>query len=374
MAIRDTWLVSERKGSVSTLATSPSSSFAPRKSISAMGLDTEDQLSQHLSLQERLRQIREKRLPEEADDTESVVSLSLTEEIALYTTDVQTVEANAGRARRSVGNAEMAGSPFVWNLPDWGNGRLERLPELSPAPELVIADPFARSRRGTAISMQRGESGMLDPVLSPVPAYSPTVISSEDASLGHGEGVQWSTASPFGAPRPSLAQTSSWYSAEDHSPTSPGFPPASPLPPSPVSPLPVESLRSRTAEMRASLRPTSTARSPHSPRSFGISETSYEMRATSRLSYSHPRPPVDYESENGSQYSATPRLVGADWGGSPMSSLFECQTPHQAMFDVTEAKEEDGEDLHEQFCSVLLLDLGDGRTVGLGGERGLMAC
>lgn len=364
MAIRDTWLYGAhqwnedgRKGSISTVATSTFSN-PPRKSISgAVGLDVEDAQLHHHGLQQRLKQLHQR-----DTDASSVVSLSLTEEIALYTTDVEAVEYNAGKARRSVGCVEMAmpaPAPFVWNLPDWSGGGLGRLPELSPAPQVMIADPFR-------VEMQRGESGELDPVL----AASPVLLAGVSETLAEdGHGVQWNeglwnTASPFQPSQPQppegrrASTQRSFHSADDQSPTAPNFPPS------------LESPRSQTADIRRALRPShpvhSNPRSPTSPHSFGHSETSYEMRRPSRLSYSHPRPPVEYSSD-----VSTPRLVGGE--GSPMSSLFECETPCQAEFFEQEKGEGEEEDLHAQFCSALLLDLGDGRAIPLSPSPGVEA-
>ncbi|SPO31130.1 uncharacterized protein UTRI_05225_B [Ustilago trichophora] len=508
MAIRDTWLYGAhqwtpdgRKGSVSTIATPPTySSYAPpvgRKSISgpsastvAVGLDEEDQRIQHQQLQERMRQLRRKGGASSASnndigvsgglmaDSVSVVSLSLTEEIALYTSDVQVVEKNAGKARRSAnssaGNASMTrgnsakrgNGAFVGNLPDWGAppttqrigmvGGMPRLPELSPAPAIMIADPFSRittqsqgwglnglaereEEGAKSASMQRVESGSLDPVLSPFPASSPglahTPTSDVAASDGHSSGQlaggvqwsqpQWNAASPFrpDAPtlpprsshRPSLAAT---FNDDDQSPTAPNFPPPSPNEDVrrrdttyyDASPLPIvdELPTSPTAEFRPATLPRTprSPRSPKSPKSFGTSETNYEILARRRTSYSLPRPPPGYGSsssihsandqdEESSEHMPTPRLVSTDFGetssSSPLSSNFAPETPSNvaATFpefggDVTwkahkrremmvgemAEEESEGDDLHEQFCSVLLLDLGNGTAIPLSPSPG----
>ncbi|GAC93230.1 hypothetical protein PHSY_000793 [Pseudozyma hubeiensis SY62] len=469
MAIRDTWLYAshqytadDRKGSVSTIATSPTySNHVPpkpvfgRKSISgvtapvAVGLDVEDQRLQHESLQQRLE-----KKGKGQDDGVSVVSLSLTEEIALYTTDVETVEKNAGRARASVSGASggvdgvaQGGAPFVWNLPVWNaeaiNGRGTnvggdaegRLPELSPAPAVMIADPF--DGLSTSADMQRTESGALDPALSPLPSRSPSsrTPSSEMASIGHHASrrtstvqfatPQWNTASPFrpDAPllspsvvishRPSIAASNSYHSAQDHSPTSLDFPPSSPRS-APSSKIDAAARRGTTYYDASSLPivdempPSPTmqpaqdivlpARSPASPvsvRSFGHSETSFEMRSLRRrTSYSLPRPPPGYEQtklfeeeEESEEHAPTPRLLSAEFEStcSPLSSSFEPETPGvdgttSFPSGISGAEEEEskgrkvddaGDDLHAQFCSVLLLDLGDGRAIPLGHSPGI---
>ncbi|SPO30608.1 uncharacterized protein UTRI_05225 [Ustilago trichophora] len=504
MAIRDTWLYGAhqwtpdgRKGSVSTIATSPTySSYAPpvgRKSISgpsapivAVGLDEEDQQIQHQQLQERLRQLRRKNgASSESNndnrvnrglmaDSVSVVSLSLTEEIALYTSDVQAVEKIASNARRSAnssaGNASMTrgnsarggNGAFVWNLPDWGAplttqrnggvGGVPRLPELSPAPAVMIADPFSRittqpqawtlsglaereEEEGDAksVSMQRVESGSLDPVLSPDPVSLPclahTPTSDVAASDGHssaqlGGQVQWSQpkwnqASPFrpdaatlpprSSHRPSFVAT---YNDDDQSPTAPNFPPpcnnqdvhrrattyydASPLPI--VDELPT----SPTSEFRPSTLPRCphSPHSPKSPKSFGSSETNYEILARRRTSYSLPRPPLEYEpcssnqsdidkDDQNSQHIPTPSLISFELtdpsSSSPLSSNFAPETPNNIPTTFPEFQnhitlnpsktpnitiqqsphQSQGDDLHAQFCSVLLLDLGNGTAIPL---------
>lgn len=517
MAIRDTWLYGAhqwtpdgRKGSVSTVATSPtySSHLAPntRKSISgfsapvAVGLDMEDQQIQHQQLQERLRQLRRKAGASESSneaalgggDATSVVSLSLTEEIALYTSDVQAVEYNAGKARRSANSSGSAlsmtrGQPqpqkshqsqrgnvnnrsgddatgaFVWNLPEWSapyaraGGNISssgapRLPELSPAPAIMLADPFSRiadqqlqyplewEEEGgpKAASMQRPESGSLDPVLSPMPASNSELqpIGDVGASEKHQldpapaprmeeEAVQWAlpqwnAASPFRPQAPALptvsAQRSSFSTAfqsgaeEDQSPTAPNFPPTSPSREASArrattyydasSHLHVvdEGCTSPTSSSRATVLPDSPTAppSPASPRSFGMSERSYEMKPNrKRISYSIPRPPHGYEqtlsppsahatlaalmTDDDSEHMPTPRLGSIEFGetSSPMSSNFAPQTPSNvaAKFpqlppgsdgdETLKLSADEGEDLHDQFCSVLLLDLGNGTAIPL---------
>lgn len=467
MAIRDTWLYGShqwtadgRKGSVSTIATSPTNSnYASVKSVLgrksnssstaavAVGLDVEDQRLQHEALQQRL-----KKKGKGDEDGASVVSLSLTEEIALYTTDVETVEKNAGRARRSVSGASgggdavsQGGAPFVWNLPEWNAGAINRrgmsvggarLPELSPAPAVMIADPFDRLH--TSAGMQRIESGALDPALSPSPVRSSHSLTptSEVASIGHHASrrtstvqfaaPQWNTASPFrpdAAPlpspsvvishRPSIAASTSYHSAEDHSPTSLDFPPSylKSAPPSKIdaaarrgttyydaSPLPIvdetPSLPTTHSAQNIEL-PLPSPASPASVRSFGHSETSFEMRsARKRVSYSLPRPPPGYEhtrlfeeeEEGEEEHAPTPRLMSGEFEStcSPLSSNFEPETPGQGgatsfpggisgVEEVVKGRKVDdaGDDLHAQFCSVLLLDLGDGRAIPLGQSPGI---
>ncbi len=410
MAIRDTWLYGShqwthdgRKGSISTQATSPSHShFGARKSLSgaamrgALGLDEED---------EQMRYHERK-----CGDAASVVSLSLTEEIALYTSDVQAVEQSAGKARRSANSSTSASAPshgdagrgaFVWNLPDWGatSPRLARLPELSPAPALVIADPFAAIHAESS-GMQRIERGSLDPVLSP--AVSPAVltpVSEQGASHGHSDHTpthtwsqpQWNLESPFRPDAP-LTSPSSHQRASlactDHSPTSPNFtlPSADETPRRATayfdaSSLPiVDEVPGSPASVRLSPR---LPRSPRSPRTFGTSETSYEMsRARRRTSYSHPRPPAGYDvgapgdaDDALSETVPTPRLVSAELTASPMSSHFAPETPSSAVrsfptdVHISPPKEE-GDDLHAQFCSVLLLDLGNGTAIPLSPSPG----
>lgn len=428
MAIRDTWLYAShqwtkdgRKGSVSTVATSPSySQHLPSKRFSGavVGLDMEEQ------------QIRFKALRAKAGggDAESVVSLSLTEEIALYTSDVGRRSANSSS---STGQSSRYTPPkrtgwtggeggMVWNMPNW-SAPPPRLPELSPAPAMMIADPFASVRpmsqvsEGAAASagMQRVESGSLDPALSPIPASSPSL---EIGGGGQGEarggegGMQWNTTSPFSpnplSHRPSMLQ-------EDHSPTAPNFPP------SPVSPVAEDTRRRATTYYDASSLlpvvdelPSSPSnhdfylprspRSPKSPKSFGHSEPSYALRR--RESYSLPRPPPGYQvnrdseaQEAAEEEMPTPRLVSMDFSSSsPMSSNFAPETPSNvaATFpevhgdgfgegDVTikpnseglggEGKAEEGDDLHAQFCSVLLLDLGNGTAIPLSPSPGVEA-
>lgn len=420
MAIRDTWLYGShqwthdgRKGSISTQATSPSHSHfgaVGRKSLSgaamrgALGLDEEDEQMRYHE-----RNMRE-------GDAASVVSLSLTEEIALYTSDVQAVEQNAGRARRSANSStsnasmtqahskgasgESGRAAFVWNLPDWGApSRVGRLPELSPAPALVIADPFAAIHAESS-SMQRIESGSLDPVLSPVASSAVlTPVSEQGASHGHSDHTpthtwsqpQWNLESPFRPDAP-LASPSSHQRASvactDQSPTSPNFtlPGADETPRRATtyfdaSSLPiVDEVPGSPTEVRLSPR---LPRSPRSPRTFGTSETSYEMsRARRRTSYSHPRPPAGYDvgapgdaDDALSETVPTPRLVSAELTSSPMSSNFAPETPSSAVrsfpadVHVSPPKEE-GDDLHAQFCSVLLLDLGNGTAIPLSPSPG----
>ncbi|CDR98565.1 hypothetical protein [Sporisorium scitamineum] len=410
MAIRDTWLYGEhrwrgdgRKGSGSTVAVSPIGGgdglmAVGRKSFlvaaTAVGLDEEDQQIQR---QQRLRGMGSKRVV--GGDAVSVVSLSLTEEIALYTSDVKAVEYNASRARtnahgidswpaakpnsgtgrrntataantnnaNSNSNSNGGAGAFAWNIPDWtcpattGKTRgsqagLPRLPERSPAPALMITDLFSKistfpqpdEESPNSAPMQRVESGSLDPTLSPQPAYSPTLLTpiSKGASDGHSSPhqhrhssalpssstlhwsqPQWNTASPFrpDAPahpsdpsrRPSFA-TTSYHDAEDQSPTAPNFPPASPqaavvhsaaaadaevdaaaekrrattyydaswlpavqeVPSSPTTELPIATrvLQPTSPSLRSPLSP----KSPKSLRSFGHSETPYELRRSQR--------------------------------------------------------------------------------------------
>ena len=83
----------------------------------------------------------------------------------------------------------------------------------------------------------------------------------------------------------------------------------------------------------------------------------------------------------------TPRLVSMDWSAdtsSPLSSNFAPETPSNvaATFpDLTTVGDEtlkphaleeadDGDDLHAQFCSVLLLDLGNGTAIPLSPSPG----
>lgn len=428
MAIRDTWLYGThqwqkdgRRGSVSTVATSPSfSRHLPRKSfsgvMSAVGLDVEEQ-------QIRIKSIRGKH---GGGDGESVVSLSLTEEIALYTDDVGRPSANSssstGQSSRytpprgmgwttgqeRVGGMGGGGGGMVWKMPNWNNP--SKLPELSPAPAIMIADPFASIRPLSqdlvgGLGMQRVESGSLDPVIPPVPASSPNL--EHDGAEGVG-GMQWNTTSPFHPNlhhRPSVVQ-------EERSPTATNFPP------SPSSPITEQVRRRATTYYDASSLlpvvdelPTSPSgpdffiphsprspRSPKSPRSFGHSEPSYALRK--RESYSLPRPPAGYHSPKdtggegeGEEEIPTPRLVSMDFSSSPMSSNFAPETPtnipttfpalHNTEFDggdetiqaqLTEgekAQREEGEDLHTQFCSVLLLDLGNGTTIPLSPSPGV---
>lgn len=475
MAIRDTWLYGAhqwnpdgRKGSISTVATSPSHSqfAAPRKSISArsaVGLDTEDQQLQHQHLQQRLRQLRRREgntsgdataaavedysLAAEQDDAESVVSLSLTEEIALYTTDVQTVEHNTEMARRrslangqsgSGGNsqpnsARSANGAFMWSMPDWNP---LRLPELSPAPQVLIADPFA-------VEMQRVESGSLDPVLSPIPAYSPTYLTPEqgpspnvtpvaetaEAAAIQWNQPQWNAASPFRPDAtvlptvselqrtqrgPSYSGGLHYTDESNRSPTAPNFPEEAKRRATTyydASPLPVlDEIPGSPATKRQSKRPTSSKsgspksgspKSPRSPRTFGTSESSYELNLLRSPggrkrngSYSLPRPPPGYEQmileqetrEGGEEEMPTPRLVSGEFGeasASPLSSIFAPETPSNVVTNFPDAiggeegvkgrnrkavvmeGEEQGDDLHEQFCSVLLLDLGNGTALPL---------
>ncbi|TKY88970.1 hypothetical protein EX895_002211 [Sporisorium graminicola] len=129
-----------------------------------------------------------------------------------------------------------------------------------------------------------------------------------------------------------------------------------------------------------------------------------------RTSYSLPRPPPGYEpadsaappptapaavaydfdtddaEEQQAHNAPTPRLVGLEFGeasASPMSSNFEPETPGNVVATFAElqhgvarekakvAREEEGEDLHAQFCSVLLLDLGNGTAIPLGASPGV---
>ena len=414
MAIRDTWLYAEhqwerngRKGSVSTIATSPSYSM-PRKSF-AVGLDEEGQW-------ERKRR----------DDSSSVVSLSLTEEIALYTAD-------AGKSKQESvpsGAVDRTDTEVPFRMPDWsGSRRRSTLPMLSAAPAVMIADPFSLQSSG----MQRMESGAVDPMLNAV--HTPT---SQGASVGHGslgrrsstvvEGIQWSTpqwnvASPFNpdATKVSIstsfaaacesAANSAYHSVDDQSPTAPNFPPpaiavvqpsvavqdakrratayydASPLPivdevpRSPTSEFPLPPSRSTATITRTPRSPRSPL-SPKLPKSFGHSEAFELGTLQRRKSYSLPRLAAGHTlpqqqqqqqqyDDDASSHVPTPRLVGLEFGEtapSPMSSNFEPQTPSGAAATfpaLVDDKRGVEEDLHAQFCSVLLLDLGDGRAMRL---------
>ncbi|KAJ1019732.1 hypothetical protein NDA13_005957 [Ustilago tritici] len=233
MAIRDTWLYSShqyskdgRKGSVSTVATSPSySQHLPRKSFSGVGT-----VGLHMENDERQQRVKGMR-KEAGADADSVVSLSLTEEIALYTTDDRNrrsadSSSSTGQSSRysppkgvpGAGEGEMGG--MTWNMPNW-NTAAPRLPEQSPAPAIMIADPFAKAPPLSVVAgaeMQRVESGSLDPVLSPIPASSPSLENDDGEEQA---GLQWDTTSPF---TPSLNHRPSMI-AENHSPTAPNSPP-----------------------------------------------------------------------------------------------------------------------------------------------------
>lgn len=233
MAIRDTWLYSShqyskdgRKGSVRTVATSPScSQHLPRKSFSGVGT-----VGLHMENDERQQRVKGMR-KEAGADADSVVRLSLTEEIALYTTDDRnrrSADSSSSTAQSSrysppkgvpgAGEGGMGG--MTWNMPNW-NTAAPRLPELSPAPSIMIADPFAKAPPLSVVAgaeMQRVESGSLDPVLSPIPASSPSL---ENGDGEEQAGLQWDTTSPF---TPSLNHRPSMV-AETHSPTAPNFPP-----------------------------------------------------------------------------------------------------------------------------------------------------
>ncbi|SOV03473.1 uncharacterized protein UDID_06685 [Ustilago sp. UG-2017a] len=209
MAIRDTWLYSShqyskdgRKGSVSTVATSPScSQHLPRKSFSGVGT-----VGLHMENDERQQRVKGMR-KEAGADADSVVSLSLTEEIALYTTDDRnrrSADSSSSTAQSSrysppkgipgAGEGGMGG--MTWNMPNW-NTAAPMLPELSPAPSIMIADPFAKAPPLSVVAgreMQRVESGSLDPVLSPIPASSPSL---ENGDGEEQAGLQWDTTSPF---------------------------------------------------------------------------------------------------------------------------------------------------------------------------------
>ncbi|KAJ1599609.1 hypothetical protein NDA14_006429 [Ustilago hordei] len=413
MAIRDTWLYSShqyskdgRKGSVSTVATSPSySQHLPRKSFSGVAT-----VGLHMENDERQQRVKGMR-KEAGADANSVVSLSLTEEIALYTTDDRNrrsadSSSSTGQSSRysppkgvpGAGEGGMGG--MTWNMPNW-NTAAPRLPELSPAPAIMIADPFAEAPPLSVVAraeMQRVESGSLDPVLSPIPASSPSL---ENGDGEEQAGLQWDTTSPFTSlnHRPSMV-------AENHSPTAPN------LLPSPPWPITEQVRRRATTYYDASWLvsvvdelPTSPCNpkffmprspdSPRSPKSLGHSEPSYALRR--RESYPLPRPPLGYqdrvseqgegEGEGGEEEEMpTPRLVPMDLSSSsPMSSNFAPETPSNVATcfphfdgdaDVTIAPsvrkgEEGEEDLHAQFCSALLLDLGNGTAIPLSPSPGI---
>ncbi|CBQ69075.1 conserved hypothetical protein [Sporisorium reilianum SRZ2] len=420
MAIRDTWLYGEHqwtadgsKGSVSTLATSPTQSNPPlsamgRKSFSvaattALGLDEEER---HIQKQ-RMRERRFLGSHASSSDAASVVSLSLTEEIALYTSDVQAVEHSTSRARTTTNstsvaparrntaatltssNSAAAAGAFVWNLPDWTSkprgsnaGVAPRLPELT----LASRQREGADEAGESAGMQRVESGSLDPVLSPVPAYSPSLPAAAGVQWAQ---PQWNAASPFRPDAPAQPAThrasfaTSYWDAEDQSPTAPNFPPAA---------ADDESRRRATTYYDASALPI-VQEMPSSPtpashvRSFGHTAF-HEMHSVQRrTSYSHPRPPPRYEPASppapqlaeydfdDDEHVPTPRLVGLELGepsASPLSSNFAPDTPASvvATFGGQGKREDEGEDLHAQFCSVLLLDLGDGTAIPLSPSPG----
>lgn len=275
MAIRDSWLYSSERayGSASTITTWSaqsngvsinSQSSVGCKSLSApwitaVGLDVEDAQIQLEHQKQRLRNLRQQCASgakwRSHSAGVSVVSLSLTEEIALYTSDVHTVETNTRPARTTTGatssadDACMARSHSVAtiagrqanknrhvpdpeaqefacssSLPDRRDtvqriargtsvGAAEaRLAAQSAAPAVTIADAFSRfnlaSQQGIddmqrRIERQRVESGSLDPVFSRLAARSPslhTPTSEAAASDGHGARlssdatrIQWQT-------------------------------------------------------------------------------------------------------------------------------------------------------------------------------------
>ena len=94
----------------------------------------------------------------------------------------------------------------------------------------------------------------------------------------------------------------------------------------------------------------------------------------------------DEEEEEGeSEHTMpTPRLVSMDFSGassSPLSSNFAPETPSGANATFPEfgdetvipqrkGEGEEGDDLHAQFCSVLLLDLGNGTAIPLSPSPG----